>query len=46
MEKGYSYRQASILINEIYRGLVEGRSYDACVRTAQARPDFGELGDA
>ena len=45
MERGHSFRQASILTNEVYRGLVEGRSYDACLGRAYTRSDFGKLGD-
>ena len=29
MEKGYSYHQAALIENEVYRGLVEGCAYSA-----------------
>jgi hypothetical protein len=44
MERGNSYRQATLLTNEVYRGLVAGIAYDVCIRRAVARPDFGALG--
>jgi hypothetical protein len=40
MEKGFTYTQASIITNEVYRGLVEGYSYDLALGRAFAHPDF------
>ena len=42
MERGLSYRQADIITNEVYRGLVEGRSYDDCLKAAYSREDFND----
>merc|ERR1712086_427737 len=37
MERGFSHRQAAIIENEIYKGLVVGYSYDIAYRKALAR---------
>ena len=36
MEKGFSYAEAAVIENEVYRGLCTGDSYDACFARALA----------
>lgn len=40
MEKGFSYFQATLISNEVYRALVEGRSYDDGFQAAVNHPHF------